>query len=1255
MSIPSNSYAEKIFSEHPLSLWALDDQADYYSRISYSQRDLSNWTITIQDPNNPNDPDPMHIESTDYYIGADRPLPTIANLIVGPSIGSDICTIQMVSQNLINISDLDQELSTFSVGSYVYSVGPYIASIEIGYEYDDTTNGATVQNLKTYNVSLDKRWMFVSETFDPPSENTEIRLVLKISYTPIADVADYEFIVNGVSFGQWSEEFNSTSLGISSTDLVDLPPMPSILSTKGIEANSYGLSDLSGYYLSRNEKLFAKNSGMPLVFGASGSTSLIANGTDPSLVVPGNGFLNEVGRYKEMTVEMWVRLMSDTQEYKRIFGPVSSTDGIYVNGPFISIRIGENIGSYFVGDWYRPMLLHFAVSENSATLMLNGEQIISLAYDTEAMILPEEFTIDNSTTYQNDWLGFYAHSDVYPFEVDCVATYSYKVPAVVAKRRFVYGQAVDFPEDKNTAYSGSSVVIDYPFSKYTNNYSYPGLGTWNQATVDNFTIDSGNLNSPKYSVPTAVFNNRTSSDWLNDIQDIQSDSENYFVTLKPNEGWSETDGYLLLENTSVLKEKVETFYGVFKQKTQNTQNQVLIHVEDQPTGDYFQLRLGIDNIEYALKIGTTETVFYSIEKFFIGEKFSAGVNISLMSNYFGGNVSAFFGRGASLRYYIGGDKTFSSTFDGNIYSVGLSTKRNASKISQYFAPNGILADHQKFLYFDGGTPNGIAWQEYLDAGSANTEVWNFIVDGGDIAHRATVLLQDNIASYTFKPQRLFDSVVLDVQTDSYWEDYVPLTYFGKYVVDPDGDSRYALNFMQFNINYPAPSVYVQESVEGSWTYSELLSEYSSPVQRKYTSLDNQLFTNFENYTDLKNKSTKTYKYDTSKSIVRTFITFQYIDTGANAVSGYFSSTKSAPKIGIIEPGSDGEDWTQTRYEIVDNMIVYPPSGVDFRKLAIVVSIEAKNTSAIYNPLKIRSLQIASQAFDKAIANEIGTRFGNPIYPYKKNGLYYDYDGKNPFTIYKGSTPYLYLTRTSGIKLRGTYDPMVNRGISIPINSSRAQTFKAIAMQTAIRYDEDFFPYAPTEIFEIEGKDSYIKFYLVANHPGGKRAKIYGVNAKTGKIEDGIAFYLNGKLVKEPNISIKEWNMLGISFAGTINFGDYVGAIRLNGPMTFNLISYYQSTNLQEAQDVQFRPWFQVKRSGVLTLDWQYWHDSNYIWQEVLVISSNSLFGVSPEDIYKSYTGTNRIIIDDNRQLTFGNAKYSIFKDLSWQSDTLKAI
>jgi hypothetical protein len=313
------------------------------------------------------------------------------------------------------------------------------------------------------------------------------------------------------------------------------------------------------------------------------------------------------------------------------------------------------------------------------------------------------------------------------------------------------------------------------------------------------------------------------------------------------------------------------------------------------------------------------------------------------------------------------------------------------------------------------------------------------------------------------------------------------------------------------------------------------------------------------------------------------------------------------------------------------------------------------SASIYDmPISIKSLEYAAMALSDSIPTPIGTRFGNDLYPYRKDGFYFTYKNLNPFSIYKGSTPYLYLTRDSGITLRGDYDPLINRGIAIPVNASRSANYKVIALQASIRFDQDFFPYAPIQIFEIQSKDSYIKFYMQATHPSGQRAKIYALNSR-GELENGIAFYLNGKIVKNPTITTKEWSMLGIRFASTQDFTNYEGSIRITGPVTFNNLSYYKSTNLQEVQTIVERPWFKVNNSGTIILDWSYWNAIPYLWREVLVISTASYYGVDPSDIYKIYTGTNKIIVDDEVQTTFGDYSYKVFKDVSWVSQVYQAV
>jgi hypothetical protein len=108
-------------------------------------------------------------------------------------------------------------------------------------------------------------------------------------------------------------------------------------------------------------------------------------------------------------------------------------------------------------------------------------------------------------------------------------------------------------------------------------------------------------------------------------------------------------------------------------------------------------------------------------------------------------------------------------------------------------------------------------------------------------------------------------------------------------------------------------------------------------------------------------------------------------------------------------------------------------------------------------------------------------------------------------------------------------------------------------------------------------------------------------------------------------------------------------------MTFNTISYYQSTNLQEVQKVDVRPWFGVKYSLPLTLEWDDWKTSSFVWRGVLILSSTSYYGVDPSTIYKSYTGTNKIIIDTDKVFTVNGYEYTVYKGITSKQITVSAV
>lgn len=1160
MSSPSNMYAEKIYSEHPLGLWPLDESVDYISLIPSDENrrvfDSEYWTVTGASSVVENESVP------------DRLFPDSYTTRIYGSVPAGLSgQIRLESKNLVKFSDLVQEMETFCIGAHIYALSQYVTGYSIGYEYTDPNTLLPVESLEYFPTTVSNKWAHISKTFNILDSDADIRIIIKINYINVnASTEDYGFFINGITFGQWSEEFNSISLGMSAP-VVKPGDLGINILNDGVSvttAKAYGIEDSDGYYLSIGKSLSAKNSGVPMVFGSSSVTSInkLADNV-PSLIIPGKGFLNDLGKYKTYTAEMWLRIESNgVNGLKRIFGPIGSTDGLYVDGPFIRMKVANSYGSHFVGEWSRPMLIDFRYSGNgSADLLLNGEEVISIDFDMSILDFPDQYA---SNGKNQDWLGFYAYEEIPTIDIDCIAIYTYQVSSILAKRRFSYGQAVEFPESVNTAYGGTSVFIDYPYADYTQNFMYPEMGRFDRGIIENLSVENSSISAPNYQLPEIFLSeDKSVSEWYD--ENIQNTTTS--VQFLNN------DGYLFFNKLNFLKQDTKAIYVISQIDDLIDEEQIVIKIENSLTGKSFTVSLIGESVFYKLD----DTVLYEDVGVTSGEVF-IGINIDGLVGYFGQQLSSFFGNRGQLSVYIAGDRSLAKTFSGMIKKVGFCNERNFNKIKDLFSipsTEEIIADAGA-VYF-GNDP----------------AFWSSVVDGGTPDSFSSISAMSHTASYTLIPKIAFDKLSLDIAIDSYWEDFIPLTYFAQYVSDTFNKKFYDLDFVQFNIGYPSPNKFIQDT------------------------------------------------YDTTDSIVKTYISFQYISAGSNNDLSYYTRV-ATPKNGVISPG---DEWVTTAYEVVDGSVIYTPIGEDIKQLALVTHMEIVVDGIKTNPIKVKSIQYASEAFNENSSNPVGTRFGNNIYPYKKYGSYYDYKAKNPFKIYKGSTPYLYLTKNSGIEKVGDYDPLVNRGLAIPVNENIASEFKVIAMQSSIRFNGDSFPSDPVQIFEIQSKDTYTKFFMVANDESGKRARIYGINARTGEFENGISFYINGVMVREPVISLNSWTFLSINFARTLDFGSFVGGFRITGPILINNISMYKSTNLQEIQRTEIRPWYRVKQSALSDLEWQLW-TSTYTWNGVLVFSSSDYYGIDPSTIYKAYMGTNKIIADDDRKLVVGKYEYRAQRYLS---------
>jgi len=432
----------------------------------------------------------------------------------------------------------------------------------------------------------------------------------------------------------------------------------------------------------------------------------------------------------------------------------------------------------------------------------------------------------------------------------------------------------------------------------------------------------------------------------------------------------------------------------------------------------------------------------------------------------------------------------------------------------------------------------------------------------------------------------------------------------------------------------------------------------------YEDLNNEFYTGWENYEEMSQNSIRTNFYDTTSSTLRSYVSFQPIINGANRSLADFSSFAKPLTSGIIDPAASNLNWEQTAFETTSGTIIYPPARtfstnnrIDFEKYAIVYHLDFKSAGILHNPIRFKELQLASQVLERTDFTSIGSKFGIPVYYYSKRGIYFDLKGKNPIATYKKSTPYLYLDRQSGWKIQGEFDNITDRGIAVPVNLSKAQKIEVSSVQMWVRFADRDFPQDPVMIFSIDHNNGIYDFFIQAD-ASEQRGYVFAVNRETEEVIDEIQYYLNGQSVYAPFLVKDEWAVLGIQFEQLLNFSSRVGLINLNGPLTYNNISYNLATNIEKNEILETRRWSDILDVGVwgdLETDLEVIDGSDppFKWQQVKIINQSIEFTIDPKAIYEKYTGSNRIVVDDNSSgILIDPDRIKIYRDVTW-SENLK--
>lgn len=744
MANPSNLYADKILQQHPLALWTLDSDVSYLSLITDAQRDFTTgWTLSgsflAADVNSSQSPFyKLHTEVTELY---------------NNSVSTGTTFTATSTTTFTAPSD------TFSIGLYVLKTTPFISSIRIGYKIGA---GATVYS-SAISVSSDMYdWQFVSATF--ATAVTGANIVIEFTYSTPSPANKVGIMVNGLTVGTFAEDSNMVSTGLQKTAISTINTTQTFgllasqyvetLNTSGTYSNKYG------YYIVNGNVAYARNTGHPLVFGCTNSTRLYPyTANEPSLLLPGYGFLNEVDKYKTRTYEMWLKINSSATSIKRVMGPIGSYDGLYVDNANMILKIGDNISSYYVGEWDRPMLVQITTSRNGARMFVNGDVVIEMPYD----VADVTFADYKSSTLEQDWIGFYAHSDI-GVEVSCVAVYDYEVEKGIALSRFTYGQALKFPQDKVSYYSGESVVQDSTYSNYASKVSI-GVGqryTWGASIYDNFITNKDTLANPNFLPPTIQVE-PSSTKTQEDMFTVLSGVAATYIDLQPDSTWNGVESHIFFPTLNPITAETDLFYVVFDKSENNSDTkQILFKIYNEQDGNYLEANTfgATGRIYYSFYYNGTTTALYDVAASSIGTKYAAGISISRLVANSNKDFNAFFANKQNLKVYVGGSNDFANdtTLTGKVYRVGFGDARNFSKVSSSFTAAGF----------------------YTSAPAS--------------------ALDTHIANYTMVVRNFLTESFIDIAVNSYWLYYIPLTRLGKQ--DPSTNT-YILDYVQFNVDYPS--------------------------------------------------------------------------------------------------------------------------------------------------------------------------------------------------------------------------------------------------------------------------------------------------------------------------------------------------------------------------------------------------------------------------------------------------------------------